>query len=130
MRVTRFTATPDGGSVFEDVEVGFPVPREDEFGHTMHQTHPLAPTGAVFVELPAGLDQGWHNAPNRQLVTVLTGELEVETTDGERRRFGAGDIFMADDVEGRGHLTRVFDEPARVLFVVVPDAFSLAALGR
>jgi hypothetical protein len=129
VRVTRFFATAAGGSAFEEVDLAFPLARDDDFGHTLRTTHPFEPSSAVFVELPAGLNQGWHNAPDRQLVQVLDGEIEVETTDGETRRWRNGEVFMADDVDGKGHLTRVIGGPARLLFVVVPADFSLGALG-
>lgn len=129
MRITRFSTTREGGSVFEEIELNFPLSREDDFGHTLHSTQPFGPESALFVELPAGLDQGWHNAPDRQLVLVLDGEIEVETTDGERRRWRSGEVFLADDVQGKGHLTRTIGGPARVLFVVVPHDFELSALG-
>lgn len=129
MRITRFFETDDGGSRFEDVEVHFAHSREDDFGHTLRLTPAIAAPEAVLVELPDGLDQGWHNAPQRQLVLVLEGRVEVETTDGEKRQWGRGGVFAAEDVGGKGHLTRVFDGPARVLFVQVPDDYAVANWG-
>jgi quercetin dioxygenase-like cupin family protein len=126
MHITRFFETEDGGSRFEDVELAFSIPREDDFGHTLLLTSAIAAPEAVLVELPKGLDQGWHNAPQRQLVCVLDGVVEVETTDGEKRQWSAGGLFSAEDVGGKGHLTRVLEGPARVLFVQVPDAFAVA----
>lgn len=126
MKVTRFYATRDGGSRFEDVMVSFSQSRDDEFGNTLRLSQPIGALDAVVVELPDGLDQGWHNAPQRQAVFVLRGTVEVETTDGERRRWGAGDVFIADDVDGKGHLTRVPDGPAHLLFVRLADDANLA----
>lgn len=130
MQITRFFTTAEGGSRFEDVEVGFPIASEDIFGNTLHTTQGIEAESAVLVELPAGLDQSWHQAPNRQLVFVMSGSLEVVTTEDEKRRFGVGDLFLAEDTEGKGHLTRVLDGPARVLFLHVPASFDLRALGR
>ncbi len=126
MRITRFFETADGGSSFEDVDVAFKHPRQDDFGHTLHLTSAIAAPDAVLVELPSGLDQGWHNAPQRQLVLVLEGTVEVETTDREKRRWTRGGLFAAEDVGGKGHLTRVLEGPARLLFVQVPDDFAVA----
>jgi hypothetical protein len=76
-----------------------------------------------FVELPAGLDQSWHHAPARQIVVVLSGTIEVGTSDDQKRRSTAGQAFIADDLTGKGHVTRVVDGPARVMFVKLPDSF-------
>ena len=121
--ITRFVATADGGSRFEEVVVPLSQTHADEFGNRLPLTPPLSVSNAALVELPAGLDQDWHTAPNRQLVMVLTGTVEVETTDGEVRRSGPGSLFMADDTTGKGHRTRVIGGPAKVVFVRLPDDF-------
>jgi quercetin dioxygenase-like cupin family protein len=123
MRIIRFSETPEGGSRFEEVELTFPQPFTDEFGNVYQLTKPFAPASAIVADLPDGLDQDWHVAPNRQIVIVLTGVLEVETTDGETRRWSAGGIFMADDPRGKGHRTRVIEGPAKLMFMRVPDEF-------
>ena len=121
--IVRFAPTADGGSRFEDVRVPLSDSRTDEFGNRMPLTPPLAVANAALIELPAGLDQDWHVAPNRQFVFVLTGTVEVETTDGEVRRFGPASLLMADDTTGKGHRTRVLDGPAKLVFVRLPDDF-------
>lgn len=130
MKITRFYTTEEGGSRFEEVDVGFPEASEDAFGHTLHMTHVIDAQSAVLVELPEGLDQGWHQAPARQLVFVMSGSLEVVTTDDEKRRFETGDLFLAEDIEGQGHLTRTLDGAARLLFLHVPPSFDLKTLGQ
>jgi quercetin dioxygenase-like cupin family protein len=80
---------------------------------------------AVLVELPDGLDQSWHNAPTRQLVFVLEGRIEVETSDGSKCSWGKGDLFFADDVAGKGHLTRVVHGLTKLLFLRLSDQFNL-----
>ena len=58
-------------------------------------------------------------------MVVLSGLLEVTTTDGVSRRFGAGQRFLADDMGGRGHLTRSIDGPVEVLFAPMPAEVDL-----
>lgn len=128
MEIIRFHDTPEGGSRFERVNVRFSDPFLDEFGNTYHLTGAIPAKDAVLVELPHGLDQSWHNAPNRQLVIVLDGTIEVETSDREMRRWEKGGAFLADDVVGKGHLTRVPSGPARLLFVRLPEDFELTVL--
>ena len=129
MRITRFVTTSDGGSRFEELDIQFPQPYVDEFGNTYHLTRAFASSG-VIVDLPHGLNQDWHVAPSRQIVVVLCGRLEVETTDAQVRRWGPGDMFMADDPKGKGHRTRVVECPAKLVFLRLGDDFDPAAWTR
>ena len=129
MRITRFVTTSDGGSRFEELDIPFPQPYVDEFGNTYHLTRAFASSG-VIVDLPHGLNQDWHVAPSRQLVVVLCGRLEVETTDAQVRRWGPGDMFMADDPKGTGHRTRVVEGPAKLVFLRLGDDFDPVAWTR
>jgi quercetin dioxygenase-like cupin family protein len=123
MKITRFHATPDGGSCFQDLELPIDQERPDSFGFILRQSNAW-PSGSIrFVKLPAGLDQSWHHAPASQIVVVLSGELEVGTSDGEKRRGTAGQVFVADDLTGKGHETKVIGGPAQVMFVELPPHF-------
>lgn len=85
---------------------------------------PLFPaTGAAFSEASAsGAAGAFHNAPRRQWVVILTGAMEVEIGDGAVRRFGPGEIFLADDLNGQGHKTRTAAAPRGIMTVpVTPD---------
>jgi hypothetical protein len=46
---------------------------------------------------------GWHNAPRRQWCITLSGTVEIGIGDGSARTFGAGDVFLAEDLTGQGH---------------------------
>ena len=48
--------------------------------------------------------------------------MEVETGDGEKRQWRAGEVFLSDDIEGR-HITREVEGPVRVMFVPFPSDF-------
>lgn len=126
MKITRFHATENGESRFQEVEVPINQPRPDSFGYTLLQSNAWASPSIRFVELPEGLDQPWHHAPARQIVVVLSGLLEVGTSDSQKRQCSAGQAFIADDLTGKGHLTRVLNGPARVMFVQLPDGFDFA----
>lgn len=123
MKVTRFHSTADGESRFQEIEIPINEQRRDQFGHTISQSGAWASPSIRFVELPAGLDQSWHHAPARQIVVVLSGTLEVGTSDNQKRRCIPGQAFIADDLTGKGHLTRVIDGPARLMFVQLPEGF-------
>ena len=110
---------------FEQVEVQFPDASSDEEGNSYRLTRAIAARDAMFVELPKGFAQDWHNAPSRQFVLVMAGVLEVETTDRKKRQWRAGEVFLADDVHGQGHQTRVLEGPVRLLFVRLPEDFDV-----
>ena len=125
MKITRFCATDDGGSRFEDLEITLANEREDGMGHTISFSTPFSSPNVSLVTLPAGLDQDWNGAPERQLVFVLQGCVEVETTDGNKRRWHKGQFFLADDTSGQGHQTRTINGPALVLFNPVSAEFAV-----
>ncbi|MGH8336438.1 MAG: hypothetical protein ACRETL_06375 [Gammaproteobacteria bacterium] len=127
MKITRFHATAEGESRFEEVEIPITDPRRDEFGFVMHQSGAFASASIRFVELPVGLDQGWHHAPARQIVVLLKGTMEVGTSDGQKRQWSTGSAVIADDLTGKGHVTRVVEGPAVVMFVQLPDNFDVGS---
>ena len=50
----------------------------------------------------------------------LEGEVEIEVGDGTRRILRAGDILLAEDTTGQGHISRaVAGKPRRSLFIVL-----------
>jgi hypothetical protein len=49
---------------------------------------------------------GWHNAPRRQWCITLSGSVAIGIGDGTVKTFGAGDVFLAEDVTGQGHTAR------------------------
>lgn len=76
--------------------------------------------GLHFVSMPAGWDGGeWHPAPARQFIIPLAGEMEFETSDGEKRVFGPGDILLVEDTAGKGHISRMVSSGNGV-FAVIP----------
>lgn len=123
MKLTRIRAGEDGESHFEDLDL--PLDTTQRRATTVS----LAAT-SVALGLSAALEpQDWHHAPRRQLVTVLEGVLEVEVGDGSKARFGPGDSFVADDLAGRGHLTRDLEGPVRLLYVHLPDDLDFTPWG-
>lgn len=54
-----------------------------------------------------GWQGDWHPAPFRQLHFYLSGEVEVETSDGKIGRISAGGIALVEDTSGKGHKSHV-----------------------
>lgn len=97
----------------EKIELGDPMPlgvRTTAFTSATQVGHLL---------IPSGFDQDWHPAPRRQWIYVLSGTLEVEAQDGEKREFLVGSIFFVEDTTGKGHQTRNLGEED-VLIAWVP----------
>ncbi len=70
-------------------------------------------------------EPGWvgilHPAPARQFLILLSGTVEMETTDGTIQRFEPGDIVLLEDTWGKGHITRnIGDGYAEFLVVPAP----------
>lgn len=118
MRITRFSADASGASRFTDLDISYPSLLE---ANGIAFSASIASPSVQFVSAPAGTDYPLHPAPQRQLVVVLAGRLEVGTTDGQRREFTAGDAFFADDVDTPGHTTRTIDGGAELLYIHLPE---------
>ncbi len=113
MMITRVTRTIDGGSQFEAKEIE--LVDAGEIGR-LSEAHPV--TSVVFRENDADYDFDWHCVPRRQFIVLLDGEIEVEVTSGEKRRFRGGDVVLVEDTTGTGHRTRSVDgRPRRSLFL-------------
>ena len=126
MQVSRFYTTSDGGSAFDQVDIPLGEEAADAWGNALRLSAPFASPAVRIFTAPVGAFQDWHNAPRRQLCVMLEGVWEVGTTDGEKRRWGPGELFLPDDVEGKGHTSEVIEGPVRILFVPLLDELDLA----
>jgi hypothetical protein len=71
---------------------------------------------------PANYFSNYHNAPRRQYVVTLAGRAELEVADGSKRQFGPGDVLVAEDLIGHGHILRhLGNEPRISLSVPLAD---------
>ena len=74
----------------------------------------MANSGAVLNRAPPGRVADWHTAPRRQYVITLSGHGQVELIDGTKIDLGPGSIDLAEDLTGKGHITRVIGNEDRV----------------
>ena len=105
----RLYAGEDGQSHFEDLE-----PPRDPYNATTVQES----AGFSFRRAEPGEFIDWHIAPRRQYVITLSGQVEIGIGDGTVRRFGPGDVMLAEDLTGLGHTTRVVSSEARESVVI------------
>ena len=76
-----------------------------------------------FYSFQPGWIGDWHPCPTRQFLALMSGAVEMETTDGTVRRLGPGDLVLLEDTTGKGHVTRNIGNGFAMFFVVpVPAA--------
>jgi quercetin dioxygenase-like cupin family protein len=116
MSIFRVFTGVDQQSHFEDIQPAF-EPHGDQ-----SEIAELIPGSGILVRrFEVGRENGWHHAPGRYAVFTLTGAVDIEIGDGSVRRLGAGDILIAEDLTGQGHVTReVGPEPRISVFVPLP----------
>jgi hypothetical protein len=113
MKIIRLFTGSDNESHFEEIEIELNLK-----GH-MEVSDFQPAYGILFRRAPATHLSPFHNAPRRQYVITLAGQVEIETGDGTVRRFGPGDVMLADDTTGHGHITRVVGGQTRH-YVMIP----------
>jgi membrane-bound lytic murein transglycosylase len=116
MQITRLYTGDDGESHFEDMD----IPMKD-LGANGQRSETYKAEGIVFRENSAQSEVKWHNAPARQFVITIQGEVEITVGDGTKRRFGPGAIMLAEDLTGRVHYPRVVSEQPRMSIFVTLD---------
>ncbi len=63
-------------------------------------------SGVIFRETGPDYDYDFHCAPRKQFVVMLSGHVAITVSDGERREFRTGDVFLLEDVApSKGHRT-------------------------
>jgi hypothetical protein len=120
MKVTHLYTGDDGRSHFADLN----IPLDPQSYGSQSSLLPVE--GVILRETPEGGEQAFHPAPRRQFVVTLSGQAEIEIGDGTKRHFNAGDIMLADDTTGQGHITRVTKGPRQFLFVLMPDSVDVS----
>jgi len=116
MAIIRIYTGPDGKSHFEDL-----VPRFEALGDKSERAELIAGSGIVVRRFEPKRSNPWHHAPGRAAVFTLSGAVDIEIGDGTVRRLGPGDILIAEDLTGQGHVTReVGPEPRVSIFVPLP----------
>ncbi len=117
MKAVRVYAGPDGASHFEDIEIAL-----EDHGAAGRLSDLWRGKGVIFREVDGDYALDFHTAPRRQFVINLTGSVEIEIGSGEIRRLGPGDILLAEDTTGQGHISRAVDGlPRTCLFVPLEE---------
>jgi hypothetical protein len=97
----------NGESHFKDGEVGFELINFAPPAPPVGLSDYMSASQLVFFKIPSGWFGDWHPAPKRQFFCCLSGEFELTASDGETRVFGSGDVFLLEDITGKGHKSKV-----------------------
>jgi hypothetical protein len=115
MKYTRIYTGAGGHSRFEEVEVTL-----RDKGEIGRLSDPFEVEHLKFRENPPGYDYDFHNAPARQFIILMDGEIEIESSLGEKRGFRGGDILLVEDTEGKGHRTKhILEQVRKSVFITL-----------
>ncbi len=110
MAIYRVFSDGDGESHFEDLK----LEEHPELGA-------LANVSEVKVqEFDGSRHMDFHPLPERRLIIHLSGEVEIGTSDGDKRVLRTGDIRLMEDVTGKGHSHNDLT-PSSAVYVVLED---------
>ncbi len=115
MKIIRLYTGSDQKSYFEEIELKFGGDQK------ILTTDSKAATMTVFRCVPPGTVLDRHPAPRRQYLVTMSGSWEIEASNGVKKVFKAGDVMLADDTTGEGHISRVLGSEAHI-FMTVPLA--------
>lgn len=117
----RISADEKGGSRFDTITVEQSLLRAAPPAAPFYVSEDGLALKYRFYTFEPGWIGDWHPAPARQFLALMSGAVEMETTDGTARRFLPGDLVLLQDTSGKGHLTRnIGDGYATFLVIPVP----------
>lgn len=117
MKVLRLYTGTDGKSHFEDLQ----VPLKDG-GKVGFLSEKIRATGILFRKTEGDYNYDFHTAPRRQYVINLQGEVEIEVGDGTKRILRSGEVLLAEDTTGQGHISRAVEgKPRKSLFITLEE---------
>ena len=110
VKITRFFTGPDGMTHAEEIEVKFAP------GGGVYDL--LSNSGAQIRRTPPGRENGYHTASRRQYVITLSGHAELVLSGGQTIQVGPGSIELAEDLTGKGHITRTVGNEDRIAILI------------
>lgn len=117
VKVTRLYTGSDGKTKVEEYEIPL-----KSTGRGTELSETVAVTSLQFRRTNQDYYIDWHTAPRRQYVITLAGESEVELEGGRKIRLGPGNILLAEDTTGQGHISRAVGSTDRIsLFIPIAD---------
>ncbi|MDA0263861.1 MAG: hypothetical protein O3A93_06905 [Chloroflexi bacterium] len=110
--IVRIYTGDDGQSHMEDME--FPP-------EGVQRIATKAGEDLVFRRSAENSFSDWHNPSRRQYLFVIDGQMEVSVADGATRLFNPGDVLLAEDMTGQGHVTKAIGGTYASVSMGIPD---------
>ncbi|MCL5736452.1 MAG: hypothetical protein M1274_12845 [Actinobacteria bacterium] len=122
MKCIRLFSDEAGNSQFEEVDIPLHQAVFSSPTPPMELSEPQPAERAVLASIPVGWMGERHSAPRRQFFVQMSGTIEVEVAGGRRVVTGPGELTLIEDVDGKGHVTRVIGNvPVTGVFIQLPD---------
>src|SRR5262245_43309796 len=116
IKVTRIFTGPDGLTHAEEITPKLTASGLGELSEM------IKVTGLQFRRQSPKYFLDWHPATRRQYVITLSGRGEIELTGGKKIPLEPGHILLAEDVTGKGHISRGVGSEDRIsLFIPLAD---------
>lgn len=107
MKYTRLYSGDDGQSHFEELSMELIDAPIGKIAQSFDVSN------AIFGYIDDISEVSWHNPPCRQYIIMLKGAMEIEVGSGVSKLFNEGDILLAEDTVGQGHITRAVSDGSR-----------------
>lgn len=108
MRIANLYTDEKGESHFRDIDIEW----VEERRMSLYSAR-LPATGVIFRKSQADYNLDWHPAPRRQYIVNLDGAVKITASDGESRIIKAGEVFLVEDITGKGHMSEHIDKKIR-----------------
>ncbi|MCH2675045.1 MAG: hypothetical protein MK099_04835 [Dehalococcoidia bacterium] len=95
MGIFRMYTGGDGKSVIEELQVDDPV----------LETLKACSDCSIQINEPTEFSD-FHPAPRRRWMSMLSGQIDIQLSDGTIHSFGPNDLRLWEDLTGEGHRTR------------------------
>lgn len=108
VNIVRVYSGDDGESHLEDWT-------PDQFAEIVNN---IGPGGINITRRQGEHALDYHTAPRHQYVVNLVGITEIEVADGTKRQLGPGDVLVAEDLTGHGHMYKGLTSEERLSLAV------------
>jgi len=119
--VIRLFTGADNQTHTEEVHVKFD-PRTGALERWLAESETVKTDSLRFRRESPGYFNDWHPAAGRQYVITLSGKGEIEVAGGQKVLLEPGRVMLAEDVTGKGHVSRTLGSKDWVsVHVFLPD---------
>jgi len=101
MRIQNIYSDKNGDTHFREIEIELTEVGPDGTTSTLFPAK-----GIIFRTTPGDWVFNWHRATRRQYAVNLNAPHQFTASDGDTRIVGAGEIYLIEDLFGKGHLSR------------------------